>query len=226
MFEFRALLPRGMAPCQKGIERMRILSLFRLAVLTLALTFLVGAAAHAGIVINVDKRTQEMSVLVDGREQYRWPISTATRGYSTPAGKYKPFRLEEDHYSREFDDAPMPHSIFFTTRGHAIHGTHDIKNLGRPASKGCVRLAPEHARTLFKLVEARGLNSTQVVVTGGAEPQVAEQRQRRRAAPPPDYGYGYYDDGPYGYYRGYRQPRRPAWGYSYGPAPRGRWYPY
>jgi hypothetical protein len=31
--------------------------------------------------------------------------------------------MEIDHYSEEWDDAPMPYSIFFTQIGHAIHGT-------------------------------------------------------------------------------------------------------
>jgi hypothetical protein len=208
---------------------MRFPLLFRLAIFSLALVL--PASVQAGILINIDKRTQEMRVIVDGAEKYRWPVSTAKPGYSTPNGKFKPFRMEADHYSREFDDAPMPHSIFFTTRGHAIHGSFDTKNLGRPASKGCVRLSPDHARTLFQLVEARGMNSTQVVITGRAEPQIAEREQRqRRAVPPPTYGYGYYDDGPYGYPYRYRQPRRPAYGYGYGyrygPPRGGGWYPY
>ena len=57
--------------------------------------------------------------------------------------------MERDHYSKEWDDAPMPHSIFFTTRGHAIHGSFDTKRLGSPASHGCVRLAPANAKRLF-----------------------------------------------------------------------------
>jgi hypothetical protein len=31
--------------------------------------------------------------------------------------------MEKDHFSREWDDAPMPNSIFFTRQGHAVHGT-------------------------------------------------------------------------------------------------------
>ena len=43
--------------------------------------------------------------------------------YSTPAGSYTPFRMELMHYSREWDNAGMPHAIFFTQRGHSIHGS-------------------------------------------------------------------------------------------------------
>jgi lipoprotein-anchoring transpeptidase ErfK/SrfK len=65
--------------------------------------------------------------------------------------------MEADHYSKEWDDAPMPHSIFFTKIGHAIHGSYDTKKLGMPASRGCVRISPAHAATLFALVKQDGL---------------------------------------------------------------------
>jgi hypothetical protein len=74
--------------------------------------------------------------------------------------------MEADHFSREWDDAPMPHSIFFTQIGHAIHGSFDVKRLGRPASHGCVRLHPDNAAILFKLVRAEKMANTRVVLTG------------------------------------------------------------
>jgi len=56
------------------------------------------------------------------------------------------------HYSKKYDNAPMPYSIFFTG-GYAIHGTPHVGNLGRPASHGCVRLSPANARTLYGIVK-------------------------------------------------------------------------
>jgi lipoprotein-anchoring transpeptidase ErfK/SrfK len=94
-------------------------------------------------------------------------VSTGMRGHATPSGTYKAFRLEKDHFSKEWDDAPMPHSIFFTRRGHAIHGSYEIKRLGRPVSHGCVRLHPANAAKLYSLVEKRGVTTATVVVTGG-----------------------------------------------------------
>src|SRR5204862_6061249 len=102
-------------------------------------------AAHATIVITVDKSSQQMSVAVDGAPRWQWPVSTGRRGYATPSGRFTAFRMEEDHYSKEWDDAPMPHSIFFTPEGHAIHGSFETKRLGSAASHGCVRLAPANA---------------------------------------------------------------------------------
>jgi lipoprotein-anchoring transpeptidase ErfK/SrfK len=40
-----------------------------------------------------------------------------------------------------------------------------ISNLGRVASHGCVRLAPENAATFFTLVQAYGKENTRIVIT-------------------------------------------------------------
>ena len=56
----------------------------------------------------------------------------------------------------------MPYSLFFHG-GYAIHGTYSIRQLGRPASHGCVRLHPANARALFSLVRSYG--GARVVVT-------------------------------------------------------------
>ena len=123
-------------------------------------------AARANVMIIIDKSAQKMSVTVNGEERYVWPVSTGKTGYDTPSGDFQPFRMEKDHFSREWDDAPMPNSIFFTKIGHAIHGTFEVRNLGRPASHGCVRLAPENAAKLFALVKDEGVFNTHVRLVG------------------------------------------------------------
>ena len=120
--------------------------------------------AEAGVVVTVDKSSQSMSVVVDGREQYRWPVSTGLGG-GPPSGTFRAERLERKWYSRRYDWSPMPHAIFFH-HGFAIHGTYQVSRLGRPASHGCVRLHPSHAATLFALVQNRGMARTTIVVSG------------------------------------------------------------
>src|SRR5215475_4396738 len=127
-----------------------------------------GHAAQANVQITVDKNNQAMTVAIDGVERYHWPVSTGIPSYETPNGSYRTFRMEEDHYSKEFDDAPMPHSIFFTKIGHAIHGTDFEGRLGTPASHGCVRLSRAHATTLYALVQEQGVLNTTVTLTGSA----------------------------------------------------------
>jgi hypothetical protein len=128
-----------------------------------------SGAAFANVLIRIDKPAQTMTVAVDGQVRYRWPVSTGADGYSTPAGSYTPFRTVLMHYSREWDNAGMPHSIFFTKRGHAIHGSNH-PGLGTPRSHGCVRLSLPNARTLYQLVLANGLSQTKVVVRGSDPP--------------------------------------------------------
>ena len=158
------------------------------AILGLVVGLIGGAAnqAAASVLIHIDKPTQVMTVTVDGRVAYRWRVSTGATKYSTPAGAYSPSRLVKMHYSREWDNAGMPHSIFFTSRGHAIHGS-DHPGLGTPASHGCVRLSLGNAATLFQLVSARGLDNTKVVVRGPDPPgyHVATRIPQRRKATRP-----------------------------------------
>jgi hypothetical protein len=132
---------------------------------------MLGLAVFAGpsdaaLLITIDKAKQRMIVSRNDVPLYDWPVSTGQRGYDTPAGVHQPFRMEKDHFSREWDEAPMPHSIFFTKDGHAIHGSFDIKKLGRPASHGCVRLSPRHAAILWGLVRQEKMANTRVVLTG------------------------------------------------------------
>src|SRR6202171_784655 len=130
-------------------------------------------AARANVSIPVNKNAQVMTVAVDGVERYHWPVSTGIPSYETPNGSFRTFRMEEDHYSKEFDDAPMPHSIFFTKIGHAIHGTDSEGRLGTPASHGCVRLSRENASTLYAMVEKDGVLNTTVTLTGSSQGAMA-----------------------------------------------------
>jgi hypothetical protein len=137
------------------------------AAFLLSLTMLVAEVSAKAVEITINKVSQKMTVRVDGDIEYIWPVSTGAAGYETPTGNYRPFRMEAEHFSKEWDDAPMPHSIFFTDRGHAIHGSFHVKSLGRRASHGCVRLHPDNAAKLFTLVQTAGLGNTRVVLRGG-----------------------------------------------------------
>jgi len=143
----------------------------RLIAAAVAMIICAASAGHAlaakSVLIVINKSSQKMTVTVDGEETYKWLVSTGASGYSTPSGTFRPFRMERDHFSKEWDDAPMPYSIFFTGEGHAIHGSPYTKRLGTRASHGCVRLAPANAAKLFSLVQQTGMKNTRVVVKGG-----------------------------------------------------------
>jgi lipoprotein-anchoring transpeptidase ErfK/SrfK len=168
------------------------------------------------ILISINKTKQRMTVFLDGIEKYDWPVSTGRPGYSTPSGTYTATSMNEIWYSKQWDNSPMPHSVFFIKDGHAIHGTYEGKNLGKPASHGCVRISLENAATLYALVEKRGLKNTQVVLTGvtpGGEYKFANvaraqvQVQVQAQAGP---GWGFFGPSPgaayYGGSQGYYRP--------------------
>src|ERR1700744_1332486 len=146
-----------------------------------------GTAAQAKVEITVDKDNQMMTVAVDGVPRYHWPVSTGIPSRETPNGTFRTFRMEASHFSKEFDDAPMPHAIFFTKVGHAIHGTESEGRLGTPASHGCVRLSRANASTLYALVEEQGVLHTTVTLTGSAAiaPAPPPNNAAARRAPAP-----------------------------------------
>lgn len=132
--------------------RTDLLSL-RLICLSAALTGQVTYTkpALSEVAVRIELSQQAMHVDVNGVHYATWAVSTARLGYRTPVGTYAPYLLERMHYSKLYDYTPMPYSIFFL-RGYAIHGTTEVRSLGRPVSHGCVRLKPENAKILFDLI--------------------------------------------------------------------------
>lgn len=138
--------------------------MIRKFVIALAVLLVSGVAAQAAAIeARIDISEQRMHVYQNGFLRYSWPVSTARRGYVTPVGNYRPQRLEKMWYSRKYHMSPMPHSIFYSG-GYAIHGTTDIKRLGRPASHGCVRLHPDNAAVLFGMVKRAGSKNVRITV--------------------------------------------------------------
>ncbi|HTZ03556.1 MAG TPA: L,D-transpeptidase family protein [Xanthobacteraceae bacterium] len=216
-------------------------AVFVTAYLALAVPF--ATAARADILINIDKSSQHMTVAVDGAQRYDWPVSTGRPGYDTPSGDFKPNRMDADHFSQEWDNAPMPHAIFIDLKGHAIHGFFDVKHLGLPVSHGCIRLSPDHAATLFDLVKQQGMANTKVVIAGRTPAgdngpvarshlpmnETAYSAQQPMPIAPNGQGYGQqgydqqgYDRQGYGQPQGYDQQaygQRPTYGQQIYPAP-------
>ncbi len=161
---------------------MRTVPVLSAALFAATLTVTCTPPALANIQILIDKSSQRMAVAVDGQQRYVWPVSTGRPGYDTPNGSFKPNRMDADHQSQEWDNAPMPNTIFFDLHGHAIHGFSDVKHLGLPVSHGCVRLSPEHAQVLFDMVKTEGMANTSVTVTGQT-PHGGGPAMARRQAP-------------------------------------------
>jgi len=134
------------------------------------------------LVAKIDLSRQRMTVIGHGRQLYHWRISSGRSGYETPPGKFKPGWMARQWYSRKYDMAPMPYSVFFN-QGIATHGTTAVSRLGRPASHGCIRLQTSNARRFYNLVRRHGMSNTRIVVHGRTRKlrrRVAKSRARSR----------------------------------------------
>jgi lipoprotein-anchoring transpeptidase ErfK/SrfK len=131
-------------------------------VMMAALVAMTGVAKAEDVIITVDISDQIMLVETP-TDYYEWNVSTGRKGYNTPRGVFQPYHMAKMHYSRKYDNAPMPNSIFFLD-GYAIHATDAINNLGRPASHGCIRLHPQNAKWLYRIVSEYGKENTTIII--------------------------------------------------------------
>jgi lipoprotein-anchoring transpeptidase ErfK/SrfK len=121
------------------------------------------------LILNADLRTQRLTVIEDGKPRHTWLISSGRAGFATQTGTFRPQWASRLWHSRQYDDAPMPHAVFFH-RGMAFHATTAVGMLGKPASHGCIRLSAVNAALLFKLVHKHGFVHTKIIVHNGAKP--------------------------------------------------------
>ena len=93
----------------------------------------------------VDLAGQRTWLQKDGNVEYG-PVtmSSGAQGWETPRGTHKVTRKVKDEISREFHNAPMPYSVYFTNTGVAFHA-------GRVdwLSHGCIHLNHDDAVTYF-----------------------------------------------------------------------------
>jgi len=125
---------------------------------------MVQTGSAAALVATVNVGNQTMTVTRNGRVIHEWRVSTARKGYVTPRGSWRPYRMHTMWHSRKYDNAPMPYAVFYHG-GFAIHGTSAVSRLGTPASHGCVRLQTGNAQAFYNLVKQVGPGNTRVVVT-------------------------------------------------------------
>ncbi|MGI8815600.1 MAG: L,D-transpeptidase [Pseudonocardia sp.] len=72
------------------------------------------------------------------------PITSGKKGAATSTGMWTVLWKDRHHKSKEFDDAPMPYSVFFEPGGIAFH-TGSL----RAQSSGCIHLANAAASRFF-----------------------------------------------------------------------------
>lgn len=103
-----------------------------------------GVPCGAGADACVDLSANQAWLLAGGKiAMGPVPITHGRPGFETPPGTFNVQWKDIDHLSREFDNAPMPYSVFFNG-GIAFHegSLYDL-------SHGCVHLSNSAAQTFY-----------------------------------------------------------------------------
>jgi len=115
------------------------------------------------LMVLVSVPEQTMHVYRNGVLIGRSSISTGSQGHATPGGVFSILEKKKEHYSKKYDNAPMPNMQRLTWTGIAMHSG----NLpGYPASHGCIRLPYDFSQLLFSVTSSGGT----VVVGDGKTP--------------------------------------------------------
>jgi len=124
-------------------------------------------APEGPVLLVVSLATQRAVIYRNGVPIGISTVSTGRPGYQTPTGTFTVLQRRVEHYSRTYDNAPMPYMQRLTWRGVALHGG----NLpGYPASHGCIRLPHKFARLLYGVTS---LGMTVVITDKAVVPRVA-----------------------------------------------------
>lgn len=136
----------------------------------------------------------EKHILVDLATQSLWAyegdlvvfmarISSGIRleegGFATPRGRYRTIRKRPcrhmanpaNAYGSGFDLPGVPWVSYFTSDGVAFHGAYWHNNFGNPHSHGCINMAPQDAKWLYRWTTPT-VPPDQYVYSGGSGTQV------------------------------------------------------
>lgn len=118
------------------------------------------AAFSAGggeVWVDINLSAQYMTVYQGGNVLQELYVSTGTPGWETPTGT---FYINRMYVSDTMVGAvageswyvpDVPHAMYFTDQGHAIHGTYWHSNYGTPMSHGCVNMPESAAAYLYSI---------------------------------------------------------------------------
>jgi lipoprotein-anchoring transpeptidase ErfK/SrfK len=101
--------------------------------------------------IEIDLSKQRVYARQGNRVLRSMVVSTGTRRYPTPTGKFRIYskRRSMTMSGPGYRLPGVPHSMFFY-RGYALHGTYWHNNFGRRMSHGCVNLKRGDAAWLYR----------------------------------------------------------------------------
>lgn len=121
-----------------------------------------------GVWVQIVRSTQRLHLYEQGKLIATWKVSTGKRGYTTPRFDRHPNgRIYDRYTSRKYPGGDykglgnMPYAVFIQG-GFAVHGTprSNWSKLGKPASHGCIRLHPDNAYRLNRLIRRYGVSDS------------------------------------------------------------------
>ena len=137
-------------------------------------------AADGPLLAIVNLTTQHLIVFRNGVPFAASTVSSGKTGHETPTGVFTILQKEKEHFSKTYDNAPMPNMQRLTWKGIALHAG----NLpGFPASHGCVRLPPKFSALLFG---ATNLGMTVVITEFSVGPELSASPALATDEPEPE----------------------------------------
>ncbi|MFN3989730.1 MAG: L,D-transpeptidase family protein [Erythrobacter sp.] len=119
-----------------------------------------AAPATGTLVITIDLEARVISAFRDGHEIGTAVALLGTPSHPTPTGTFPVLNKSREHFSRKYNNAPMPFSLWLTNTGIAIHGSPVTNGY---ASHGCIGVPDPFAEKLFAATK-RG---DKVIITRG-----------------------------------------------------------
>jgi len=124
-------------------------------------------APDGPMLVVVNLATQRLIAFRNGVPIGASTVSSGKDGYETPTGVFTILQKAKEHYSKTYNNAPMPNMQRLTWKGIALHAG---KLPGYPASHGCVRLPTQFSALLFG---ATSLGMTVVITSLDVTPEAS-----------------------------------------------------
>jgi len=135
-------------------------------------------AADGPALVIVNLKAQRLVMFRNGVPIAASTLSSGAPGHETPTGVFTILQKNKEHYSKTYDNAPMPNMQRLTWKGIALHAG---KLPGYPASHGCVRLPLKFSEHLFG---ATTMGMTVVITSIPVVPQNSGEPMPTAAADP------------------------------------------
>lgn len=133
-------------------------------------------AVHRRVVVSLSDR--RLALVENGKVKKVYIVAVGKKSTPSPTGTFRIMnRVTDPSYSHDGKVvAPGPGNpvgtrwMGLSAKGYGIHGTNAPKSIGKPASRGCIRMRKDDLEELFASVQT----GDQVEIVGDRDPETAE----------------------------------------------------